>query len=112
MRNNDYMTVTLSSGKTVDLRPRTFDEWEKQDDERLTAMEAAQSTGANLPAMVFLQRVERTLRGRRLETCVRDFAARKSVLTLRDVVEIEKHIVSLESEEIPLGNSENGGSGQ
>jgi len=40
------------------------------------------------------------------------FDKQRSVLSLRDIAEIEEHARRLEAAEIPLGNSATGGDGQ
>jgi hypothetical protein len=108
----DYTKLKVSSGIEVAIRPRTYEEWEKQENERLRMVEMIDSL-ADTPAQnLALQRTALALRDARLNLYVEQFAKKKKELTLRDIAEIEKFALKLEGEEIPLGNSETGGNGQ
>lgn len=110
----NYTTYTLSTGKTVNLRSRTYAEWEKQEQERLAELEKLDTLlydedvrKANRAA----QRGYISLRTSLLAMQMENFEQEKDTLTLREVEEIEKLTSALETEEIPLGNSSAGGDG-
>jgi hypothetical protein len=106
-----YTEFTTSSGKTVSIRPRYYNEWETQELSRLDSMrtikersDAKDSEGANLEWALSLQ----SSRNAQLNSWIKDFDTVKSSLTLRDIAEIEEACDKLEKIEIPLGNSNAG----
>lgn len=110
-----YIDKTVSSGAVVKIRPRTYEEWEKQEEERLKSIEAVPNLaqGGNIQEVeLSLQRANLAVRNSRLSVWVKDFDKVKGKLTLRDIAEIEQAALELEQMEIPLGNSETGGDGQ
>lgn len=112
----EYHEKTLSSGKAVHIRPRDYDTWEKQEEARLKLLEGVDVTKAPegstvLAVELALQRANMAVRGTRLASWVKDFDKEKKKLSLRDIAEIEKIALELESVEIPLGNLEDGGNG-
>lgn len=107
MESVEYAEFKCSSGKTVDLRPRSYEEWEAQEDKRLemaAQLDEMEKDGKKSEAHLRLQRLYREVRTLRLTACVKDFAARKSGLGLGDVAEIEKELERLESFTVPEGN--------
>ncbi len=111
----EYLEKSLSSGRKVSLRARTYEEWEKQEDKRLKMLEGAGMRGEgplDFMVEVALQGAHKAMREHRLTAWVKDFPKLKGELTLRDIAEIEKTALDLESVEIPLGNSVPGGDGQ
>ena len=110
-----YVPHTLTSGLEVFLRPRTYAEWEKQEEARLQELEAIPKLTKEKrlgEAEISMQRGGLVVRNARLSCWIKDFSGLKEKLTLRDIAEIEDAAIALETVEIPLGNSENGGSGQ
>ncbi len=103
----NYTELKLSSGQTVQVRARTYEEWEGMEQERLDMLEElAKPEIADSPRRIegLLQRRFHLLRGKLLAMQVKDFAKLKPGLSLRDVAEIEKKAKELEELEIPLGN--------
>jgi hypothetical protein len=111
----DYTKLKVSSGLEVEIRPRTYGEWESHEDARLEAIDSVPglvAEGKRPEAEKVLQRTYRQVRSARLASWVKDFAGLKNKLTLRDIGEIEKAAEALEVAEIEMGNSGAGGSGQ
>ena len=107
-----YTKLRVSSGAEVEIRPRTYAEWEQQEELRIKAVESVPNLaqGGNIQEVELgLQRANLKVRNARLGLWVKDFAGKKANLSLRDVAEIEKAALDLESAEIPLGNSGTGG---
>jgi len=108
-----YQEVTVSSGLKVHMRPRTYEEWEKQEQAKITELERISALdGQALGLEAAIQRANLALRGDRLSVWVKDFAKEKGNYSLREIAEVEKIALDMENIEIPLGNSESGGSGQ
>jgi hypothetical protein len=110
-----YTKLKVSSGLEAEIRPRTYGEWEAQEDARLAAIDgipALIDEGKRPEAEKVLQRVYRDSRSTRLASWVKDFDSLKDKLTLRDIAEIEKAAEALEVLEIEQGNLNAGGNGQ
>lgn len=115
MQTHVYTPFTLSSGLAVEIRSRTYEEWEKQEEERLALLESVPNIAkeGNMQDLeLALQKAALSVRNGRLALWVNSFEGMKSQLTLREIAEIEKKALELEELEVPLGNSEPGGSGQ
>lgn len=105
----DYVEKTLTSGRAVLIRARTYAEWEAQEEARLKAMEGVpDSDVGHMRSVAALQRAQGTVQAMRLSACVKDFDKLKKTLSMRDIAEIEEFINQEES----LGNSAAGGDGQ
>jgi hypothetical protein len=112
---NGFIPLKVSSGLEVEIRPRTYGEWEEQEEMRLKYYEhlpELAKTGRVSEAELIMQRGGLVVRNARLGVWVKNFADVKSKLTLRDIAEIEKAAVALESVEIQEGNLSTGGNGQ
>lgn len=102
-----YQKHTLASGLQVELRPRTYAEWE--DDirtrERLLneKFEAMRESNPGLVEVAF-NVLGVDFREKRLALCVRDWEAVKGGLSLRDVREVEKTLTDLEASDVETGN--------
>ena len=110
-----YTEFKVSSGLTVQIRPRSYAEWEKQEDQRLeliSSLPAVMEAGKMQAAELLVQKQYRQVRTERLVIWVKDFLQHKDSLTMRDIKEIETAAEALEAVEIPLGNSDAGGSTQ
>lgn len=110
-----YTPVTTSSGMQVEIRSRTYTEWEAQEEQRLKSLEGVavlEEEDKKMQAELAMQRAGLSMRNARLATWVKNFDKVKSSLTVHDITEIEKAALKLEQEEIPLGNSESGGDGR
>ena len=110
-----YSKLKVSSGLEVEIRARSYGEWEEQEDVRLAAISgvpALLDADKRPEAETVLQRVYRESRSARLQVQVKDFAKLKAKLTLRDIAEIERSCASLEAVEIAEGNLDAGGNGQ
>jgi hypothetical protein len=108
----EYRTVRLSSGASVRIRPRTYGEWEEQEEARMDMIDGISGNPDAERQSLTLQRAGIVIRNSRLNSWVEGFAGKKGELSLRDVAEIEKFALECEALEIPLGNSETGGDGQ
>lgn len=109
-----FTKFTCTSGTSVMVRARTYEEWEQQEDQRLellASVTALVDKQQLAEADAQTQKAYRKLRAARLATCVEGFAAAKKTLNMRDVDEIEQHIDTLERVAVPLGNSAPGGDG-
>ena len=113
MKNNkpEYQELSLSSGRIVRMRPRTYREWEDQEESRLKAVEDMNAMADPDARGLVMQRVSLSIRNARLDRWVENFAIEKESLSLREVEEIERIALDCEKEEIPLGNSETGSAG-
>jgi len=110
-----YSEHTLSSGTVVQIRPRTYEEWEAHEDERLQYLErlrAMQESGSVTGLDVEMFKGRKELRGKMLACWIKDFDNEKTRLRLPDIAEIEREASKMESEEIPLGNFDAGEPGQ
>lgn len=115
MNTFTFTRFKTSSGLDVAIRPRSYAEWEKQEDARIAAIDgipALLEEGKRPEAETILQRVYRDARSARLNAWVDDFDKLKGKLTLRDVAEIEKAAEALELPEVTVGNLDAGGNGQ
>lgn len=110
----NHSPLKLSTGLEVHIRPRSYQEWEDQEDARLVMVEELAELnreGKTRESEVHVQRCYRRMRRDRLTCWIKDFERIKTGLSLRDVAEIEKAAQEMEAGEIPLGNSDAGGSG-
>jgi hypothetical protein len=113
-KHMSFIRLKVSSGLEVEIRPRSYEEWEKQEDARLAAIEgvpALLDAGKRPQGEMLLQRAFRDTRSLRLAVWVKDFPKLKGKLTLRDIAEIERFAEALEAVEIAEGNSGAGGNG-
>lgn len=110
----DYAEKKLSSGLAVQIRSRSYAEWEKHEEQRLDdsgTIAALKDEGKDAESSVALQRAALAFRNACLAAWVKDFEKIKSRLGLRDIAEIEEAAIAMETPEIEMGNSSAGGSG-
>lgn len=108
--NLAYEKITAPSGLEVEIRSRTYAEWEAHETERIRAIRDMRDNPSGFDMAAFES--GRFLRSRILACQVRDFETVKAGLTLRDIEFIEKKAEGLETLEVPLGNSEPGDGGR
>lgn len=98
-----YSTIELHSGMAISLRPRTYDEWLHDEQERLALLEQASALikKQNVSeAEMLVQRAVIERRTARLTVCVKDFSANSTELSLADIATIEHKLDALEKPEI------------
>lgn len=103
----EYAKHTLVSGLTVNLRGRSYDEWDAYEKERLSALEATGKMfmeGQTAQAEIKIGQDYREFREKRLALWVMDFSEVRASLSLRDVAEIERLCADLEKEEVEQKN--------
>lgn len=102
---SDYTEHTLHSGKIVNLRPLTWEEYWSLGDQRLDVINFIPADQHNIAQRKeFLQKT-RELRQSPLEWCVENWEEIKATINMAEVLEIEKIINSMSELPILEGNS-------
>ena len=102
----DYQDFKTPSGKSVQVRQRSYEEWEQVEAERLTRADALIELQADSPQKAILQDMRNVTAHREanLALWVKDWANVKKGLVLGDVAAIEKHCRDVEYGEIAEKN--------
>ena len=102
----DYQDFKTPSGKIVQVRQRTYEEWEEVEAERLAKADTLLELQATTPQKAILQDMRNvtTHRDKNLALWVKDWAKVKKGLVLGDVAAIEKYCHDLEYGEIATKN--------
>lgn len=102
----DYQDFKTPSGKIVQVRQRSYEEWEETESLRVANAEKiidlrktdpAGASSAELRSLV-------DFRSRLINLWVKDWEKHKKTLTLGDVAAIEKHCMAMERDEIAEKN--------
>ena len=102
-----FEAKTLPSGRTVNLRGRTYTEWETCEAERVAQLETIGkliADGNAIAAEVAVQRQFVASREKKLALCVENWSELRGQLSLRDVTAIETLSGKMEQAEIAAGN--------
>ncbi|MBD8896225.1 hypothetical protein IG626_09445 [Desulfovibrio desulfuricans] len=103
----DYQEFKTPSGVVVQVRQRTYPEWEENELNRMACADKISSAekGGDHTALLEGQRLYHNLRGARLTLWVKDWEkVKKGGISLGDVNAIEKHCLALENGEISEKN--------
>lgn len=98
-----YQEITLASKKAVEIRSRTYVEWEESMNKAAeldTPYVKAVKNGDTMEAAVLSSKNSLIMREARLQCWVKDWPAQKAKLSLTDVAEIETVAYALERGEV------------
>ncbi len=101
----NYTEKTLHSGKVVQIRPLTWEEYWNINLERLKmSQDISADPHEKKDEVLFLEKT-RTIREKPLNYCVQGWAELKLELSLSEVLELEKHIDDVSKAPVAEGNS-------